>query len=229
MSEEITKTETMEDFKEELEASFKTTPEWAELVRKLESKEIFPVTIESAVKAGVTATVEGIRGFIPASRIGAGYVEDLESVVGQTIDVCVITAEPAGNRLVLSGREAARAKQAAERKAKMEALKVGAVVEGTVETIQPYGAFVALGDGMTGLVHISQMSLKRVKDPADVVKVGDTVTAKIVSLEKGKIGLSMKALLAPEEPAEEPAEAFHYKEEGKATTNLGSLFAGLKL
>lgn len=228
MSEEITKTETMEDFKEELEESFKTTPEWAELVRKLESKEIFPVTIESAVKAGVTTTVEGIRGFIPASRVGAGYVEDLEACVGQTIDVMVITADPAANRLVLSGREAARKKQAEERKAKMDALKVGAVVEGTVETIQPYGAFVALGDGMTGLVHISQMSLKRVKDPSDVVKVGDTVTAKVVSVEKGKIGLSMKALLAPQEE-EEPRETFHYKEEGKATTSLGSLFKGLKL
>ena len=176
----------------------------------------------------MVAHVEGIRAFIPASKLTAGYVENLEDFLGKEIEVKVITCEKAEKRLVLSGKELAQKKAAEARKARMEQFKTGAVVEGTVESIMPYGVFVRLSEGVSGLVHISQMSDKRVKTPEDVVKVGDTVQAKIIGTEKGKISLSMKALLTGESVSEkEPV--FNYKETGKASTSLGDLLKGIQL
>lgn len=217
MSEEIKKTE-----KPDLGLAWDNCQTW------LESGEPLTVKVDGVVKGGVVAYVEGIRGFIPASKLTAGYVENLEDFLGKEIEVQVITCDKAEKRLVLSGKELAQKKAAEARKALKEQFKTGAVVEGTVESIMPYGVFVRLADGVSGLVHISQMSDKRVKTPEDVVKVGDTVKAKIVGTEKGKISLSMKALLTNEEPVEkEPV--FNYKEEGKAATSLGDLLKGIKL
>ena len=106
-------------------------------------------------------------------------------------------------------------------------MKIGTVVKGVVESLKPYGAFVDIGDGMTGLVHVSQISRKRVKTPEDVLKVGDEVEAKVIAVKDGKISLSMKALAEePEEPAE---EVFPYREDGKASTSLGALLKDIKL
>lgn len=217
MSEEIKKTE-----KPDLDLAWDNCQTW------LESKEPITVKVDGVVKGGVVAYVEGIRGFIPASKLTAGYVENLEDFLGKEIEVQVITCEKAEKRLVLSGKEMAQKKASEAKKAMMEQFKVGAVVEGKVESIMNYGVFVDLGNHVSGLVHISQMSDKRVKTPEDVVKVGDTVKAKIISTEKGKISLSMKALLTNEEIVEkEPV--FNYKEEGKASTSLGDLLKGIKL
>ena len=201
---------------------------WDNCQTWMETGEPITVKVDGVVKGGVVAYVEGIRGFIPASKLAAGYVENLEDYLGKEIEVQVITVDKAEKRLVLSGRELAQKKRAEEKKARMDQFKVGAVVEGKVESIMPYGVFVSLGSGISGLVHISQMSDKRVKTPEDVVKVGDTVTAKIIGTEKGKISLSMKAMLTKEEvPEKEPV--FNYKEEGRASTNLGDLLKNIKL
>ncbi len=218
MSEEIKKTE-----KPDLSLAWDNCQTW------MESGEALTVKVDSVVKGGVVAFVEGIRGFIPASKLTAGYVEKLEDFVGKEIEVQVITCEKAEKRLVLSGKELAQKKAAEAKKALREQFKTGAVVEGTVESIMPYGAFVRLADGVSGLVHISQLSDKRVKAVEDVLAVGDTVTAKIINTEKGKISLSIKALLVPEEVVvAEKEPVFNYKEEGKASTNLGDLLKGLK-
>lgn len=202
---------------------------WDNCQTWLESGEALTVKVDSVVKGGVVAFVEGIRGFIPASKLTAGYVEKLEDFVGKEIEVQVITCEKAEKRLVLSGKELAQKKAAEAKKALREQFKTGAVVEGTVESIMPYGAFVRLADGVSGLVHISQLSDKRVKAVEDVLAVGDAVTAKIINTEKGKISLSIKALLVPEEVVvAEKEPVFNYKEEGKASTNLGDLLKGLK-
>lgn len=217
MSEEIKKTE-----KPDLELAWDNCQTW------MESGEPLTVKVDGVVKGGVVAYVEGIRGFIPASKLTAGYVENLEDFLGKEIQVKVITCEKAEKRLVLSGKELAQKKAAEAKKARMEQFKTGAVVEGTVESIMTYGAFVRLADGVSGLVHISQMSDKRVKTPEDVVKVGDTVQAKIIGTEKGKISLSIKALLTGENVTEkEPV--FNYKETGKASTSLGDLLKGIQL
>lgn len=101
-------------------------------------------------------------------------------------------------------------------------------MEGTVESLQTYGAFIDLGDGISGLVHVSQISEKRIKSPKAVLSIGDTVKAKVIKNEDGKISLSMKAL---NEIAEEKEEEPDYElpESEEISTSLGSLFKNLKL
>ncbi len=195
---------------------------WEDCQAKFESGEPLTVKVDGVVKGGVVAYVEGIRGFIPASKLTNSYVENLEDFLGREIDVQIITCDKAERRLVMSGRELAQKKASQARKARLEQFKTGAVVEGKVESIKDYGVFVDLGNHISGLVHISQMSDKRIKTPEDVVQVGDTVKAKVISTDKGKISLSMKALITGENVTEkEPA--YNYKEEGRASTNLGDL------
>ena len=113
----------------------------------------------------------------------------------------IITVEPEEQRLVLSAKAVEKEKERKERENKINELKVGTVVEGTVENIMPYGAFVDIGDGISGLVHISQLSQKRVKSPEEVVKEGDAVTVKIIKVANGKVSLSLKALVEDKDAA----------------------------
>lgn len=168
-----------------------------------------------------------MRGFIPASRLSLSYIEDLETYLLKDIEVKVIDVDEANNRLVLSAREILQEKARKEREAKIAAVKVGSIVTGTVESLQNYGAFVDLGDGLSGLVHISQISLKRIKSPADVLNVGDEVTVKIIGIKDGKISLSMKAL--EEEKKEEEEIHVEIPKAEEIGTSLGDLFKGLKL
>lgn len=134
MSEEMKKT----GEKPDLDLAWDNCQTW------MESGEPITVKVDGVVKGGVVAYVEGIRGFIPASKLAAGYVENLEDYLGKEIEVQVITADKAEKRLVLSGRELAQKKRAEEKKALMDQFKVGAVVEGKVESIMPYGVFTRL-------------------------------------------------------------------------------------
>lgn len=201
---------------------------WDKLKKLMEERTVVKVKISEVVNAGAVAYLEGIRGFIPASRLSDEYVEDLKEWDGKTIEVTVITADEEERRLVLSGREPAREKKQAETNRKIEKCEVGAVMNGTVETIKPYGAFVALENGLSGLLHISQISTQRIKHPGAVLKEGQEVRVKILSTADNKISLSMKVL------AEEAAEAeshstYDYKEEGQASTGLATLLKNIKL
>ena len=201
---------------------------WDKLKKLMEERTVVKVKISEVVNAGAVAYLEGIRGFIPASRLSDEYVEDLKEWDGKTIEVTVITADEEERRLVLSGREPAREKKQAETNRKIEKCEVGAVMNGTVETIKPYGAFVALENGLTGLLHITQISTQRIKHPGAVLKEGQEVRVKILSTADNKISLSMKVL------AEEAAEAeshstYDYKEEGQASTGLAALLKNIKL
>ncbi|MBQ6835189.1 MAG: S1 RNA-binding domain-containing protein [Lachnospiraceae bacterium] len=200
---------------------------WDKLKQMMEDRTMVKVKIQEVVNAGAIAYLEGIRGFIPASRLSDEYVEELEEWNGKTIEVTVITADEESRRLVLSGREAAREKKQAELGKKIAKCEVGAVMSGTVETLKDYGAFVALENGLTGLLHISQISTQRIKHPGAVLKEGQEVTVKIISTENNKISLSMK-VLAEEQAEAESHETFDYKEEGQASTGLGALLKGLK-
>ena len=238
--------ETMEDLGDALEESLKKgpvtdDPVWDKFETMLKEKTVFPVKVDSAVKAGVVAFVDDIRGFIPASKLSTGYVENLEEYKGKTLDVVVITADKAAKRLVLSAREAIRAKEKEAKAAALAACQVGDVMEGTVDSLMEYGAFVDLENGCSGLLHVSQISYKRVEKPADVLQKGQKVQVKIIAIKDGKLSLSMKALQeAPARPERAPRadrprrdrrdeEVFNYKETGKATTSLGDLLKGVKL
>ena len=201
---------------------------WKKLQQYLEEKTVLDVKVGGVVKGGVVAYVEGIRGFIPASKLSLSYVENLEDWLNKEIQVQVITVEPEKKRLVLSARELLREKAAEERRAKISNVQVGLVTEGKVESIQPYGAFIDLGDGLSGLVHVSQISDKRNKTPDAVLKVGDTVKVKVIAIKDGKLSVSMKALkdVAAEEVREEKVVLPKSEE---LTTNLGELFKYIKL
>ncbi len=200
---------------------------WDKLNQLKESQETLTVTVKGMVNAGVIAYVEGIRGFIPASKLSLNYVENLEEYLNQTIQVRVFDVEKENKRLILSAREILKEKAAQERRAKVSNVQVGLVTEGTVESLQNYGAFINLGNGLSGLVHISQISEKRVKHPSVVLSVGDTVKVKVIGVKDGKISLSMKAL--EEVVAEEIVEeVFELPKTEEVTTTLGSLFANLK-
>lgn len=201
---------------------------WDKLQSYLENKTVLDVKVGGVVKAGVIAYVEGVRGFIPASKLSLGYVENLEDWLGKELQVRVITVDPSREKLVLSARELLREKAQEERKARISNVEIGLVTEGVVESLQPYGAFVDLGNGLSGLVHVSQISEKRIKSPAAVLNVGDKVKVKVIQIKDGKLSLSMKALndVAAEEIQE---ETYDLPKSEELTTNLGSLFKNLKL
>ncbi|MBO7711562.1 MAG: S1 RNA-binding domain-containing protein [Lachnospiraceae bacterium] len=203
---------------------------WDRLKELKETGANVSVKISGVTKAGAIANLEGMRAFIPASKLSLGYVEedDLANWIGKSIETRVIEAEQEGKKLILSAKEILREKQREERKARIAGVEVGTVTEGKVETIKPYGAFVNLGDGLSGLVHVSQISQKRIKDPGEVLKEGDTVKVKIIANKDGKISLSMKVL--EEAPVQEVREErVEIPKSEKLTTSLGDLFAKLKL
>ena len=231
---------TMDDLSEELEASYKAAeeagtddaealdPTWATLKQYLNDKTELTVKIGGVVNSGVVAYVEGIRGFIPASRLSLEHVEDLNEWLGKKIKVRVITADPDKKKLVLSARESLREERDAKRQEEFDKIQVGDVLEGTVETLKDYGAFIRLQGGLSGLVHVSQISDKRIPTPAKVLNVGDPVTVKVIAIKDGKLSLSMKALLHKEEEQEEKTD-YRLPKSEKISTNLGSLLSKLNL
>ena len=203
---------------------------WDAFEKMMEDKVVFTVPIDESVKAGVVTSLKGVRAFIPASQLSTSYVEDTSEWIGKEIDVVIITADREKQRLVLSGREAAKIKRSQERKARIDALSVGTVIEGKVETVKPYGVFVDLGNGISGLVHISQMSTKRIATPEEVCKEGDVVKVKVTKVKDGKVSLSMKALEEAPAPTEDDIpELSQVVSHEKATTSLADLLKNIKL
>lgn len=202
---------------------------WEKIREYKESGEALDVTVKGITNAGVIAYVEGVRGFIPASRLSLGYVEDTEEYLNRQIRVQVIECDKDSKKLILSARELLREQAEEERKKKISNVQVGLVTEGTVESLQPYGAFMDLGNGLSGLVHISQICEKRIKKPSEVLSVGDRVKVKVTAVKDGKLSLSIKEAsdMMAKDIEEEVYEVPDAGEE--ATTSLGSLFAGIKL
>ena len=203
---------------------------WDKLRSLKDRQENIRVKVAGVVKSGVIAYVEDIRGFIPASRLSLSYIEDLETYLLKEIDVRVIEANQAEGRLILSAREILREQKKAEDAKKLASVQVGSVVKGTVESLQSYGAFVRLENGLSGLVHISQISTQRIKSADQVLHVGDEVDVKVIGIKDGKISLSIKALA--EDAEKEQEEELEHVEIPKAEaigTSLGDLFKNIKL
>ena len=166
---------------------------WDELKEDMDNGTILTLKINAAVNKGVIAYFKGVRGFIPASLLSVAYVEDLTEWVGKKIDVRVITVEPENRRLVLSGKAVEQERKAAERAEKMKDIHEGDIVDGKVERIASFGAFVEFNDGLTGLVHISQMADHYVKDPAEVVHIQQQVIVRVIDIdeERGRVALKL--------------------------------------
>ena len=201
---------------------------WDRLKEMKASGEVIDVIVKGVVNSGVVAYVEGIRGFIPASKLALSYVEDTNDYLNKHLQVQVIDVDEDSKKLILSAKELLREKAEEERKNKISNIQPGFVTEGKVESLQPYGAFVDLGNGLSGLVHISQICEKRIKKPSEVLTVGDTVKVKVISVKDGKLSLSIKE--ASDLMAKDVEETFEIPDSGEqATTSLGSLFANIKL
>ena len=180
---------------------------WDKLKELKASGEVLDVVVKGVVNGGAVAYVEGMRGFIPASKLALNYVEDTNEYLNRHIQVQVIDVNKEDKKLILSAKEILREKAEEERKNKISNIQPGFVTEGIVESLQPYGAFVDLGNGVSGLVHISQICEKRIRKPSEVLAVGDKVKVKVTAVKDGKLSLSIK----------------------EATTSLGALFANIKL
>ncbi|MCF6093522.1 30S ribosomal protein S1 [Microaerobacter geothermalis] len=168
---------------------------WKTLAEKVQNNESFDVVIADVVKGGLVVDL-GVRAFIPASHVEQFFVEDFSDYKGRTLKVKIIELDQEKNKVILSHR-AVLEEEAEQQKEKIfEKLSPGEVLEGTVQRLTDFGAFVDVG-GVDGLVHISELSWKRVATPSEVVKEGDVVKVKVLKVDKEneRISLSIKATL----------------------------------
>ncbi|AFM40808.1 (E)-4-hydroxy-3-methyl-but-2-enyl pyrophosphate reductase [Desulfosporosinus acidiphilus SJ4] len=159
-----------------------------------ESKEEIQAKVIETVKGGLVVDV-GMRGFVPASQIQLGYVEDLNQFLGQTLRLRLLEFEPAKRKVILSQKVILEEEKAKKRKHLLETLKEGDVVSGEVRRMADFGVFVDIG-GLDGLLHISDMAYTRIKHPSEILKVGDHVEVQVLKLDQatGKISLGLKQL-----------------------------------
>lgn len=174
---------------------------WDEISRVVESEDVIDVTPYDANRGGLLIELEGVRGFLPVSQLSAEHyprvgssdkdeiLQRLNSLVGRTIKVRVLDADRKANKLIFSEKEAIK-DGLSER---FEKLKVGDNVSGVITGVVDYGAFVNV-EGIEGLIHISEISWERVNNPGDYVKVGQSVEAKIIAIDKERLSLSLKQL-----------------------------------
>lgn len=203
---------------------------WDKLAEYMEEKKNLNVKVSETVNAGAVAYVEGIRGFIPASQLALSYVEDTNDYMGKKLTVRVTTIDREKEKLILSAKEILKEQAKEEHDHKVAMIVPGTVLDGTVESLQSYGAFIDLKDGLTGLVHISQICQKRIKKPSEVLKVGEQVKVKVLNTNEGKISLSIKAVSEDQEAQEiENTDTESYSSGESLGTSLGDLFAKLNL
>lgn len=202
---------------------------WEKLNTYMEEQTELSVKIAGIVPSGVVAYVEGIRGFIPASQLALSYVEATEEWLGKEVKVKVITVDESKKKLVLSAKVILKEQQQEEHNRKIARMVPGSILEGTVETLMPYGAFVDLGNGISGLVHISQISQKRISKPSEVLSTGQKVKVKVLNTNDNKVSLSMKALEEEMVDVDKTEKVEEYISKENASTSLGDLLAGIKL
>jgi len=202
---------------------------WDRLKELKDSQRNVKVKVINTVKGGVVAFLEGIRGFIPASKLALSYVEedDLEQFVDKVIEVRVITVDREDKKLVMSAKDILMEERREQESRLVSNVQVGLVTEGVVESLQKYGAFVRLSNGLSGLLHISEISHTRIKHPGVVLHEGDKIKVKVIAIKDGKISLSKKALedATATEISEEQVEL---PESGSIGTSLGDLMKNLK-
>lgn len=174
---------------------------WDEVMAKLESGEIITVVPYDANRGGLLVEYEGIRGFLPVSQLSAEHyprvgssdkdeiLQRLNSLVKKDIKARILDADRKANKLIFSEKEAVK-EGLAER---FQKLAIGDTVTGVVTGVVDFGVFVNV-EGIEGLIHISEISWERVNNPSDYVKVGRTIEAKIIAIDKERLSLSMKQL-----------------------------------
>ncbi|MDQ0178387.1 30S ribosomal protein S1 [Bacillus chungangensis] len=168
---------------------------WEKMQKHFENNDIIEAEVSDVVKGGLVVDL-GVRGFVPASLVEDYYVEDFTDYKGKTLTFKIVEIDREKNRLILSHRAVIEDEKNEQKKKLLEQIEVGAVLEGTVQRITDFGAFVDIG-GVDGLVHISQLSHQHVEKPSDVIQEGDTVQVKVLSVDRDneRISLSIKETL----------------------------------
>ena len=168
---------------------------WDDLIAKYESNEVFEAEVKDVVKGGLVVDL-GVRGFVPASLVEDYFVEDFSDYKGKTLSFKITELDKEKGRLILSHRAVVEDEKAAKKQQVIESIKEGDVLEGTVQRLASFGAFVDLG-GVDGLVHISQVAHEHVDDVSTVLAEGQTVKVKVLSVDHAneRIALSIKDTL----------------------------------
>jgi small subunit ribosomal protein S1 len=168
---------------------------WGDLEVKLASGEVFNAEIKEVVKGGLVADV-GLRGFIPASHVESHFVEDFDGYVGKSLTLKVIELDKDKKRVILSHKAVEEEQKKKKKQELFQKIEAGDVLEGVVQRITNFGAFVDIG-GIDGLVHISQLSYDHVDKASDVVSEGEKVKVKVLSVDRDteRISLSIKDVL----------------------------------
>lgn len=222
-----------DDGKGNVELSLKEANEavaWERFREWMEQGTVVSVKIKESVNSGVVAYLEGIRAFIPASQLDNSFVEDTSAYIGKKVEARVITVEERSHKLVLSVKSVLKEKEEEHDREKMAMIVPGSIFEGTVESLMPYGAFVQMDNGLTGLVHISKISMKRIKKPSEVLSVGQKVKVKVLEVKDGKISLSIKDVeMNTSDIVTDVIEKFDYECEEIPNNPFGALLAGIKL
>ena len=167
---------------------------WKELEALKEADETVEGTVVSVVKGGVLVEIKGVRGFVPSSHLRA---KDTDNIVGQKIELKILSLDPAQNNFILSNKKVYADTQDEAKENMFSNLEVGQVVKGEVVRITDFGAFIDIG-GMDGLLPLSQMSWRWVDHPSDVLKIADTINVEIIGIDhdKQRVSLSLKNLEA---------------------------------
>lgn len=168
---------------------------WDFLERAYENKEVVRGIIQGRVKGGFTVEINKIRAFLPGSLVDVKPVRDPESLEGKEFDFKVIKIDAKRNNIVVSRRSAMETESSAERESLLENLHEGDEIKGVVKNLTDYGAFIDLG-GVDGLLHITDMSWKRIKHPSEILNVGDEIRVKILKFDRdnARVSLGLKQL-----------------------------------
>lgn len=166
---------------------------WEKLESLLQSGEVFEAEVADVVKGGLVVDL-GVRGFIPASMVERHFVEDFSDYKGKTLKLIVKELDRETNKVILSQRDVLEQEYEQKKNEVLSNLAEGQEIEGKVQRLTPFGAFVDLG-GIDGLVHISEMAWSHVEQPSDVVQEGEVVKVKVLKVDPDneRVSLSMKA------------------------------------
>ncbi|RAL22648.1 30S ribosomal protein S1 [Thermoflavimicrobium daqui] len=165
---------------------------WERLQHKLETGETLTATVAEIVKGGLVVNV-GVRGFIPASHVEQHFVEDFSDYKGRELTLKVVELDPEKNKLILSRKLVLEEEENKKKEERLSQIEPGQVIEGTVQRLTDFGAFVDIG-GVDGLVHVSELAWDHVEHPADVLSEGQAVKVKVLKVDKEneRISLSLK-------------------------------------
>ncbi len=168
---------------------------WERLEEAMEKEENIKGVITGKVKGGFTVEIGDIRAFLPGSLVDIRPVRDLTHLEGKELDFRVVKIDRKRNNVVVSRRAVMESETSAERESLLASLEEGQVVKGIVKNLTDYGAFIDLG-GIDGLLHITDMSWKRVKQPSDIVNIGDEIEVKILKFDKEtrRVSLGLKQM-----------------------------------